>query len=152
MSTSIESLVAEYTKVKEDFIEKSKHAMRTAFKEFFETNPDIDQITWVQYTPHFNDGDACEFGVDDKYFTLAKDKVDLGNIDYPDEDDNCYGTYCWDRDSTKTDPIDNYRKAVSSFDKQISTLPEEIFLNSFGDHVKVIATKSGFDVQEYEHD
>ena len=31
-------------------------------------------------------------------------------------------------------------------------MPDEIFLNAFGDHVKVIANKDGFDVQEFEHD
>src|SRR5580700_546590 len=104
MSTSIESLVAEYTKVKEDFIEKSKNAMRTAFKEFFEANPDIDQVTWLQYTPYFNDGDACVFGVRDKYFTLAKDAVDLSDDGHPEDEYNCYGSWYWDYNGKRPDP------------------------------------------------
>ena len=34
----------------------------------------------------------------------------------------------------------------------VQKLPDEIFLDAFGDHVRVIATKDGFDVQEYDHD
>lgn len=150
-ATSIETLVAEYTKTKDEFMEKSKNAMRTAFKEFFDANPDIDQITWTQYTPYFNDGDPCVFGLNDMNFTLAKDEVDLGD-GYPYDGDKCYGSRFWDDHGKRTDPIPDLRAAFRAFVKQVYTLPDEIFLNAFGDHVRVIANKDGFDVQEYEHD
>lgn len=31
----------------------------------FTDHPDIFAIVWAQYTPHFNDGDVCEFSVCD---------------------------------------------------------------------------------------
>src|SRR6267154_5517989 len=130
MSTSIETLVEEYTKTKEKFVEKSKNAMRTAFKEFFDSNPDIDKITWTQYTPYFNDGDPCVFGVQEMYFTLAKDEVDISELDYPDEEYRCYSDSFWDDNGRRVDPVSEYRDAFSKFTKQISKLPDEIFLNT----------------------
>lgn len=147
-STSIETLVADYTKTKAEFTEKAKNAIRTAFNEFFQTNPDIGQITWTQYTPYFN-GEPCVFGFNEMYFTLAKDKVDLSEIRYTDDDDRCYGSTFW---GGKVDPIKDYRAAFKAFEKLINIIPDEIFLNAFDDHVRVIANKDGFDVQEYDHD
>jgi hypothetical protein len=152
MSTSIEALSKEFTKFKTEFTEKAKDAMRVAFKEFFEANPDIDQIAWTQYTPYFNDGDACVFGVNEMGFTLAKDKVDLSEVDYPDEEGNFYESSFWNGEGKYTDPVSEYRKLFSAFVGQVTSLPDEIFLNAFGDHVRVIANKDGFDVQEYSHD
>jgi hypothetical protein len=34
-------------------------------------DPSIEAIRWRQYTPYFNDGEACIFGVADVYFRLA---------------------------------------------------------------------------------
>ena len=55
--------------------EKSKELMKEAFREFLEKYNDIvDNIYWTQYTPHFNDGEACEFGVNDVYILLKNDE------------------------------------------------------------------------------
>lgn len=152
MSSSINDLVIEYNKTKKEFTEKAQNAMRIAFGEFFAANPDIDQIAWTQYTPHFNDGDECIFGVNDMFFTLTTDNTDLADLSYEDEDDSCYGASFWSADKKEVDLIAEQRQAFAQFKKEINTLPDEIFKNSFGDHVKVIATKNGFDVEEYEHD
>lgn len=32
-------------------------------EEVFKKYPDIKNIGWTQYTPYFNDGEPCEFGV-----------------------------------------------------------------------------------------
>lgn len=55
--------------------EKSKELMKEAFREFLEKYDDVvDNIYWTQYTPHFNDGEACEFGVNDVYVLLKNDE------------------------------------------------------------------------------
>ena len=42
----------------------------------FEKYPFLTSLTWTQYTPYFNDGHTCEFGVDELNFTLGEN--DLG--------------------------------------------------------------------------
>jgi hypothetical protein len=47
--------------------------------------PDAKGFTWVQYTPGFNDGDPCEFGMSENstyYDTLEVDFREAGRI-YP---------------------------------------------------------------------
>lgn len=48
--------------------------VQEATKEFFEKHSDVvEHIFWTQYTPHFNDGEACEFRVEDVRITLKND-------------------------------------------------------------------------------
>lgn len=149
--SSINSLVVEYNKTRKEFMEKSQNALKEVFKAFFDQNPDIDQITWNQYTPYFNDGDECIFGVHDMYFTLAKDKVDLSDVRWPDDDGNCHG-YSFYVSKGEVDPIKKQRDVFSSFAREINRLPNEVFKDTFGDHVKIVASKNGFDVEEFQHD
>lgn len=150
-SSSINSLVVEYNKTRKEFMEKSQNALKAVFKAFFDQNPDIDQITWNQYTPYFNDGDECIFGVYDMYFTLAKDNVDLSDVRWPDDDDNCHGRSFYGY-SGADDPTKEQRDVFSSFAKEINTLPNEVFKDTFGDHVKIVAWKNGFNVEEFQHE
>ncbi len=52
----------EYTKQKNELSKKlqahAKTMLKPVFKEFFDSTPEIEAITWTQYTPHFNDGDC----------------------------------------------------------------------------------------------
>ena len=147
MTTEIDALAAEHKKFKDEFTEKAKDAMRKAFSAFFATNPTITTIAWTQYTPYFNDGDTCVFGVNEMTFRLESDAL-LEEDD--DEEGHC--SFFWDDKGKRVDPIQKERAAFTEFSTSVSRLPDEIFLDAFGDHVKVIATKDGFDVQEYDHD
>lgn len=71
-------------------IELSKY-----FDKLFELNPEIAAFKWTQYTPHFNDGDPCCFGVYDIYAitqkSLAEPKDEYFSIyDYQDLEDTKY--------------------------------------------------------------
>ena len=82
------SQVLESIKAKIEAIEAQKKAMveelRTEFPKLFEElfakSKLIDSFGWTQYTPYFNDGDTCEFGVhaDDPYVN----DVDTYGIDW----------------------------------------------------------------------
>ena len=54
------------------FQETAQGLFKETTKEFFEKNPGIKAIVWAQFTPYFNDGDTCEFGVNDPTFTNAE--------------------------------------------------------------------------------
>jgi len=55
--------------------EKSKDLMKEAFREFF-TKYDtvVENVYWTQYTPYFNDGEACEFSVHDTFILIKGDE------------------------------------------------------------------------------
>lgn len=55
--------------------ENSKELMKEAFRGFLEKYDEVvESIFWTQYTPHFNDGEACEFGVNDVHILLKNDE------------------------------------------------------------------------------
>ena len=140
MSTDIMALVEDYKKSKAEFSDKAQEAMRTAFKDFFDVNPNIEMIAWTQYTPFFNDGDPCVFRVRDMYFSLVGEEIDLGrHLD----DSGMHSEY-----DDKVDEAKTFKKFV----QEIGIIPDEIFLDAFGDHVRVAATRKGFDTEEYDHD
>jgi hypothetical protein len=60
-----------------------KDALLAGAREFFEKYPDVGEFSWVQYTPHWNDGDPCRFGIqqacidgNDEYGTPAHEAVE----------------------------------------------------------------------------
>ena len=145
------------------------------FTEFFDNNPTIYGMAWTQYTPFFNDGDACIFHVHDIYY--ISDEPATGNTswkshhttaDYLEMTEDEFRAEFWDfptsthwiqfdlnpngsvnHQGPKTwDPIyDN----LIAFEDVIYNA-ETILQNTFGDHSMIIATRGGFQVDEYNHD
>jgi len=73
----LNDLQKERLKLEED----ARKLMLEAFKEVFDDYPALESFSWTQYTPHFNDGDPCQFGA---YI----DEVNLdGTYETKDEDD-----------------------------------------------------------------
>jgi hypothetical protein len=60
--------------LKEEMQENSKVLMKEAFREFFEKYDVVDNVFWTQYTPHFSDGESCDFSVGDAYLVLKGDE------------------------------------------------------------------------------
>lgn len=60
--TKLEQLREERRKLWNELIQKAKDQAHEAFAGLFEKYSDLDSFAWPQYTPYFNDGDACHFG------------------------------------------------------------------------------------------
>lgn len=68
------SLQEQINNLNKQMQEKSKELMKEAFRDFLGKYDDVvDNIYWTQYTPHFNDGEACEFSVHDIFILLKND-------------------------------------------------------------------------------
>lgn len=106
---------------------KGPEAIGSAFKTLFDKYPDIDHIQWTQYTPHFNDGDVCQFRVN------QPEAYDINDNEFDD----------WDKIG---------EDAYSDFDDIWSDCDEELLELCFGDGVKVTITADGVEVEEYDHD
>lgn len=121
--------------------EQAKAILAPGLKEFMEAHPDIKAIGWTQYTPYFNDGEECIFGVHGLHAS-AKDE----------RDDSLYGDG-WEEIYSKV--ADGFSpeswKALQELEAALSGGEPELKA-AFGDHVQVIVTKDGVDVEEYEHD
>lgn len=139
------ALVEKYELTKEAFMAKLQKQFKFVVKEFFKSNKNIKAITWAQYTPHFNDGEPCEFGVGDMWVLSKKGyKEWQENGGYPEDFDvNSFE----DDDFSKED-----LEEVESFVGVLRKIPSEVYLGMFGDHVQIVVTKNEISVEDYEHD
>jgi len=145
--------------------------LKDAFREFLAEHPEILALRWDQYTPHFNDGDACVFSVNELQVRVSgipddfgeNDDgfvgVEYGNLDPLIDGPSQYNasTNDWERvrDATPEEKALGKKakaevKAAARFWKAVQD--DDVFLAVFGDHVQVTVTRKGFRVEEYEHD
>ena len=55
---------------------QSKEILEQVVADLFDTCPEVHQIHWTQYTPYFNDGEECMFGVNEICWLLKSDLDD----------------------------------------------------------------------------
>jgi hypothetical protein len=200
--------------------EKSKDLMKEAFRDFLGKYDEVvENIYWTQYTPHFNDGEACEFGVNDVFILLKDDEEACeyeGSSLYDQDSINTLKEQiakweAWEKDpmgeaqkhkefyikrynqnpfdpkrtynryETKTEEVlmrewkphyvskesckeqlqtaelivskyPNLQKDFKEIKSMIGGLDENLMRAMFGDHAKVVVSKDGIEVEEYEHD
>jgi hypothetical protein len=153
LNERFDQLIAEQRELKKKFQTEAQAMFKEVTKEFFDKNPAITALVWTQYTPYFNDGDACVFRVNDVTFTNAPDD-ELENVspwgEYEGDLEDVWVEY-FVKNIPDSNDID--KKSCEFVSKMIgSSEMEDIMLEMFGDHVKVVATRNGFDVEDYDHD
>lgn len=139
-------LSEEFSKAKQYLMSKGKSMIENEFKAIFERHPEINAVKWTQYTPYFNDGEECIFGVHD--FSVANvtdpDRLSAwGEIDDEQEGEFVVG---WNELKEKYGDIRELESFASS------DFGEDIFKDTFGNHVVVTVTREGIDVSDYDHD
>src|SRR5579885_1156121 len=58
--------------LKKEMKKAGQAALKEEVKKFLEKYPVVEAIYWEQYTPYFNDGDACYFGVNDMWLKFNR--------------------------------------------------------------------------------
>jgi hypothetical protein len=110
---------------------KGKDALGNLIAAMFKACTDLAKVHWRQYTPHFNDGEACEFTVYDRTYERA-DGTELR---------------LWER-KPELQPLHALDAMFEPF--------EDILFVLFGDHVEITAEMHGsaaiFTTEECEHD
>lgn len=158
----IQEKVASLNQVRLDTVKVIRDNFKDLFTEFFKKHPKAEKIGWVQYTPYFNDGDTCEFGVNDFGFRVEDDE---------DADDSMYwgkyrGGYRYEYDANDRytrvegftqEEIDmGYTKEMVEDFKRLSKalrdIPDALYEDLFGDHAKITVTRHGVEVEELDHD
>lgn len=170
--TGFENLLQSHSDMKRQFRLEAADLFKIVTKEFFEKNPGITAMYWTQYTPYFNDGDVCEFRVNEVHFTNCP----LDSLD----DINSWGDYEGDDDSvisvnSNIDYIlesehsyykknkEGLKKLIDEENIDISLIKsfanivespemEDVMLELFGDHVSVMVTRDGFTAEDLKHD
>lgn len=129
---------------------EGKKAVHDGLLSLFEKHPTLAEVSWAQYTPYFNDGEPCEFSVNDPYFKLTTDAED-GEEGWEGEDG--YGTWNARYDPKWNGPDPHIYADIEAFASVIkSDEMEQALEMAFGDHSRIIATREGIEVEEYDHD
>ncbi len=143
MSDKFKELKDKREQLKKDMLEESKRVFKEESATLFQTHPQLFMFTWTQYTPYFNDGDACVFGSNHEYPTVV---LQSGKEAYEADGQSYEETYAGEGDEAIAESIE---EAITKF---LSQFDDEDMEAMFGDHVEVKVTKDGVEVEEYEHD
>lgn len=149
--TDIDELVSEFTAVQKEFQTKAQKAMKKAFKEFFDSNPRVTSICWTQYTPYFNDGDECVFRLHEMFASIGETPKDEKH-EYIEDRSNVFTPGGKWKDDEFNKEYEQEIKNFAAFSKLMYKLPNDIFEQSFGNHIEVTATREGFSIEEYDHE
>ena len=164
--SKLDDLISAHEKMKLEYKKQAQDLFKEMAKEFWDKNPGLTAVKWTQYTPYFNDGDPCVFGVNDVIFTNAEDHENVSPWgDYEGEDEDVFATwsiadllkestYAISEKERKAalkiiDKIDE--QACNEFSLAVSQL-DDVMKDMFGDHVQVTLTRDGFDIEDYDHD
>lgn len=120
----------------------------------------VKKVAWEQYTPYFNDGEACIFSA---YVYGGGVKLKFGDKDAGDYENGYYESLAtYDRVSRSYIPLtelngvdlEDLPVKLNNFVRMVNEGHHNNFLlRSFGDHAKVFAKRDGsFKVETYEHD
>lgn len=140
----------------------------------------VIEFGWSQYTPYFNDGDVCEFSVDDPWIRTVddedvEDKYDL----IPDATHPTLGYLEWRKmtDEEYALKVTEYRnrgwrgnpynyghfpkpggakypdllELAKKLDVQSAEYDDAMY-DAFGDHAQVTVTKTGIQIDQYDHE
>lgn len=134
--------------------EEARAVARDAFKEgaaeLFAAHPKLDSIGWSQYTPYFNDGDACVFSAHiDEPDINGEASYDSAAI-HPTHYAPAEGGYARVPNPSYDPELGAAYEATREF---LGSFDSSDYLELFGDHMKVVLHRDGaLDIDEYEHD
>lgn len=153
----LEKFLSEFEVVRVEMEEKVKQiqikmqeASKDLFSRFWEENLKIHAIVWTQYTPYFNDGETCYFRVGEMY-PMTEDKYNqyVEDSGYAEE----YSVLDWNGKPEEGSGLTEIEAVkVCEIIKILGKIPDEVYMGMFGDHVKITATREGFQVDEYDHE
>jgi len=168
-------------RAKETAVREGERLFNSAVKDIFKKFPDLQSFSWTQYTMNWNDGDPCSFScyfdsiaIDDEHdrdeiediFTLEHMSNLLSKKDREEariimELTNKTDKDQWEIDRLKHD-LDTIQKRNPEqvFKKYevkryvfdlIKEIDESIYESMFGEG-RVVVTRDGARVEDYEHD
>ncbi len=138
----------------------------------------VIEFGWEQYTPYFNDGDVCEFGVHAPWIRTVDDAEEDDGYDLEISDTHpTLGTKGYKlvnlteeekaerraRYGSRYAPDDEWR-SFSKRSKHPDLLElakkldvddphfEDALYDAFGDHARVTVTKTGIQIDQYDHE
>lgn len=134
-----------------DLVKQLQDEFPALLAPLFSESNRIESIGWRQYTPYFNDGDECVFGVHNDYLTING----IDDYDGDEKEIQFVKERVWDgKNWVDNEAIDRYEFSIlQQIQTVLRSIPDDFYKDLFGDHVKVTVYKDGrIETEEYEHD
>lgn len=176
LQETVKSHREKMTKLMEELVNESKESFSSISKQLFEKHPILENFSWRQYTPYFNDGDECTFHAqtDDPKFNgedpwdgdlykklkstnrVATGRQIVYRNGHGEPFKNFDGT---DRMTAEYEDVTNedYDPVIASAYNDLKTFlnafDDDALKMMFGDHSEITVHRDGrVDVDEYEHE
>jgi len=149
---------SEISRIQKEVVKLSSSIFDDFRNYIFDKYNKLESFGWTQYTPYFNDGEACTFCANTDYLIINGDYVDESNWISP------VNIISWGNWNTETKSyVGRVEEENKNFDKNLSDASNEIidflsnfdnefYLRKFGDHAEIIVTRTGVDISDYDHD
>jgi len=143
-------MTVKFEVIRTEYQTQAKLHLMEYIKVFLDLNSEIKTIRWVQYTPYFNDGEDCYFGVRDAYCSNVTDPLLLTPYGELEEESEEF----WSTDGGWKEDIvpDSVFESTKQLNTMIQSIPEEVMKELFGDHSEITITKEGIQIEGYVHE
>lgn len=162
LKNEILELAAHMNELRAKAKDTANKLMKVGFDMLFEAYPQLQSISWTQYSPYFNDGDECVFSAHTDDFSvnwIETASEDSEEDEDEDEDYDDYGhesNYTWKHPEGKVLLPESERtlqgEACDKIAELLENFDEDNLKDMFGNHVKVVITRKGVTTDEYSHD
>lgn len=131
-------------------------AIKPKYLNVLNAHPEIDAIGFTAYTPYFNDGEPCEYGVGPHSVRLLADFDDE-----PFTEEDCYIgdwadewtlRYAGNKVNGHFEPPDDLKSLYTDLVNLDADIDHDLYMHVFGDHVQVVVTRDTIIINEYSHD
>ena len=159
LKTAIANLNAARKKYDDELAKLGSESAQAVAEILGEHIPPGFYVEWDQYTPYFNDGEACTFSVHDPYvIKTTTEEADSDGSRRREGSVNLTSSYADKGDKWTQDLVEGLtKKAHKALAAAWGELPEDMLEAAFGDHAKIVIRKDAAGVitherSEREHD
>lgn len=135
MFEKLEALQKVYDEAMAALRRDGEAALKASFVEFFAAHPEVAAIRWRQYTPYFNDGEAC-------YFSVCEPEIKLTTSDETID--------LWDAQKRISSALYDDAKKLTNIIQSSSM--ESVLEAMFGDHSEVTVYPDRITVEACDHE
>jgi len=135
MSQLMSDLKAKIEEMRQEMVKEATSIMNVEFRKVFEEFPELQNFSWRQYTPGFNDGDPCYFTVDN-----GPESITIN--------DNAHDNEAWveqagERVNGILDPL------IDGWQERDKGTNIDLLKQAFGDNVTVTINRDGTSGTQY---
>lgn len=181
LKTKVENTQKQIEKLKNQLTKDGEKLFELSCKNIFEVHKDFDSFAWPQYTMHWNDGDATNFYVykenifindedesqelheleqlhtqlKNKDKSIAKLEKEIKELEKSENNSwkiNSNKEIIKKIQSSNLEEVEKRYLFLRDVIDLLDSINDETFERMFGDHAKVIVSRSGTSVESYEHD